>query len=103
MSQKEPHITSNVHVEKTDTLTNITESVELPSNLRTDLTVGTATEEALSPRQSLDFSAENTTEDTSVVDPLDCNACSHQPGRQEHFSMKPGIQLSSSWPLIVGR
>ena len=70
MSQKEPHITSNVHVEKTDTLTNITESVELPSNLRTDLTVGTATEEALSPRQSLDFSAENTTEDTSVVDPL---------------------------------
>ena len=55
--------------DKTDTLTNITES-ELPTNLGTDAAGGSATDEALSPRQSLDYSVENASNDTSVVDPL---------------------------------
>ena len=69
--QKEPHTTSHIIIDKTDTLTNITESVDLPTNLRTDQAEEPATEEALSPRQSLDYSVENPSDhDTSIIDPL---------------------------------
>lgn len=71
ISSKRPSTANSfVNIEKTDTLTNITESVDIPANMKTSVMSAPTTEEAISPRQSLDFTPETTTEETSFVDPL---------------------------------
>ena len=85
-------------IERTvDTLTNITESVEIPL-AHSSSGNKPSTPDALSPRQSLDLSLKSTTENFSMIDPLENSQrfSYMRPGSENADESESGLQLSSS-------